>query len=211
MARTKPFDDYLDEYEEWFEQNDFVYLSEVEAVKHFIPDGKKGIEIGIGTGRFALPFNISEGVEPSEKMRNFALNKGLKVMDGIAERLPLPDLSYDFALMVTTVCFVDNVLESFKEANRILKPYGNFIIGMVDKNSPLGSDYLSIKEQNRFYRLASFYSTDEIIGYLKQCNFNKFEMIQTIFGDLRLINQVQQFKSGYGEGGFVVINTVKKL
>jgi SAM-dependent methyltransferase len=211
MAKTKPFDDYLDEYEKWFEQNHFVYLSEVEAVKHFIPDGKKGIEIGIGTGRFALPFKINDGVEPSEAMRNFALNKGLKVMDGIAERLPLPDLSYDFALMVTTVCFVDDVLESFKEVNRILKPDGNFIIGMIDKNSPLGKDYLSIKEQNRFYQLASFYSTDEIIGYLKQCNFNKLEIIQTVFGDLRLINQVQQFKSGYGEGGFVVINAEKKL
>ncbi len=49
MARTEPFDKYLDEYEEWFEENKFVYESELKAVEHFIPESKKGIEIGIGT------------------------------------------------------------------------------------------------------------------------------------------------------------------
>ena len=98
MSKTEPFDKYIDEYEKWFEENHYVYLSELDAVKHFVPVGKKGIEIGIGTGRFSLPLGISEGVEPSPVMRNFALNKGLEVYDGIAEDIPLSDESYDFAL-----------------------------------------------------------------------------------------------------------------
>ncbi len=209
MARTEPFDKYLDEYEEWFKKNKFVYESELEAVKHFIPKNKKGIEIGIGSGRFSVPFRIKEGVEPSTAMRNFALRKGLKVYDGIAENLPLTDESYDFALMVTTICFVDDVLKSFREINRILKPGGNIIIGLVDRESPLGKIYQKMKEQNKFYRPATFYSTKEVISYLGESNFNNIEIVQTVFGDIQKIDKVQSFKTDYGEGGFVVINAVK--
>src|SRR3990172_6976910 len=121
MARTEPFDKYLNDYEEWFKENRYVYESEVEAVRHFIPVDKKGIEIGIGTGSFAVPFNIKEGVEPSTAMRYYSLWLGLTVYNGTAENLPLKDKSYDFALMVTTICFVDDVEKAFREVRRILK------------------------------------------------------------------------------------------
>jgi ubiquinone/menaquinone biosynthesis C-methylase UbiE len=209
MARTEPFDKYLNEYEEWFKENKYVYESELMAVGHYIPKDKKGIEIGIGTGRFAVPFGIREGVEPSAIMSNFTSRRGLKVYDGIAEDLPLADKSYDFALMVTTICFVDDVLKSFREINRILEPGGNIIIGLVDRESPLGKIYQEMKEQNVFYRHATFYSTTEVIDYLKKCDFKEIETIQTVFGDLLKIDKVQSYKTGYGEGGFVVINAVK--
>lgn len=141
MAKTKPFDDFPDEYENWFDEHHSVYLSELNAIKQFVPSGKKGVEIGIGTGRFSFPLGINEGIEPSAMMREYATKKGLNVYDGIAENLPLKDVSYDFALMVTTICFVDNVLQSFSEVHRILKPGGIFIVGLVDKNSQLGKKY----------------------------------------------------------------------
>lgn len=209
MARTEPFDKYLNDYEEWFEDHKHVYESEVEAVRHFIPTGKKGIEIGIGTGRFALPLGIIEGVEPSSVMHNFALHKGLRVYDGIAEKLPLADASYDFALMVTTICFVDDVEKAFREVRRVLKPGGNFIIGLVDRNSPLGKTYEKMKEKNKFYRYATFYSTDEVKKLLEENKFKNIEVIQTVFGNLQEIYEVQKFIEGYGEGGFVVIKAGK--
>ena len=205
MPRTQPFDEYLDEYEEWFQRNRFAYLSEVEAVRHFVPKGKRSIEIGIGTGRFALPLGIGEGVEPSGAMRTLAIRHGLTVYDGVAEDLPLPDHSYEFALMVTTICFLDDIASSFEEVKRILKSDGLFVIGMVDSDSRLGRDYEKIKDQNRFYRIASFYSTDEVIHHLERNGFGEIEVVQTVFGDLRSIRQIQPFKEGYGEGGFVVI------
>ncbi len=85
MPRTQPFDDYLDEYEEWFDKHRFVYLSELDAVRHFIQKDEKGVEIGIGTGRFAIPLGISEGVEPSVAMREHAREKGLIVHDGVGD------------------------------------------------------------------------------------------------------------------------------
>ena len=205
MARTEPFDKYLNEYEEWFIEHRFVYESELEAVRHFIPKNKKGIEIGIGTGRFALPFGIKEGVEPSASMRKFAVQKGLTVYEGTAEEIPLPNESYDFALMVTTICFVDDIGKAFKEVKRILKLGGNFIIGLVDKKSNLGKVYEKMKEQNKFYRIATFYSVDEVKDYLGSNGFKDIEIIQTVFGELSNIKSIQHFKKGYGEGGFVVI------
>ena len=210
MAITEPFDKYLGEYEEWFKEYKYVYESELEAVRHFIPEGKKGIEIGIGTGRFALPFGIKVGVEPSSVMRRFAVNKGLNVYKNTAEKLPLQDKFYDFALMVTTICFVDDVKKSFSEVRRILKPGGSFIVGLVDRNSPLGKLYERIKEQNKFYLYATFYSTDEVKKLLKENGFINIEIVQTVFGDLSTISKLQIFKEGYGEGGFVVISAVKE-
>jgi len=205
MARTEPFDKYLNEYEDWFKKNQFVYESEVEAVRHFIPKNKKGIEIGIGTGRFAIPFNIKEGVEPSASMRDHSLRLGLTVYNGTAENLSLNDELYDFALMVTTICFVDDVNKAFQEVRRILKPGGSFIIGLVDRESFLGKVYELMKEQNKFYRFATFYSVDEVKKVLDENGFNNIKIIQTVFGDLPEIKNLQMFKEGYGEGGFVVI------
>jgi ubiquinone/menaquinone biosynthesis C-methylase UbiE len=209
MPKTKPFDEYWKEYEEWFAEHHHVYLTEVDAIRHFIPRDGKGIEIGIGTGRFAIPFGIKEGIEPSRAMKKFAEHKGLKVYDGVAEELPLSDHSYDFALMVTTICFVDDILKSFYEVYRILNREGFIIVGLVDKNSPLGKEYEKIKDQNKFYREALFYSTDEVLDYLRKARFKIVEIIQTVFGELNTVAEIQPFIEGYGEGGFVVIKAKK--
>jgi hypothetical protein len=81
MPITKPFDEYWKEYEEWLAEPHHIYLTEVDAIRHFIPVNIRGIEIGIGTGRFALPFCIKEGIEPSQAMKKSAERKGLKVYD----------------------------------------------------------------------------------------------------------------------------------
>lgn len=211
MPRTGPFEKYLEEYEDWFEKNRYVYLSEVKAVRHFIPQRSKGIEIGIGTGRFALPFGITEGVEPAKAMREFSSKLGLKVHPGVAEKLPLADGSFDFVLMVTTICFVDDILQSFREANRILNTDDRFIIGMVDKDNFLGRAYERLKNQNKFYRIAIFYTVEEVIDNLKKAGFGSIEMVQTVFDDPELIAEIQVFQSGQGQGGFVVIKANKRF
>ena len=46
------FNKYAQEYDEWFETHNWVYNSELEAVRKLIPETRTGIEIGVGTGRF---------------------------------------------------------------------------------------------------------------------------------------------------------------
>ena len=103
MAKTEPFDKHLDQYEEWFFENHYAFQSELAAIRKALPDSGKGIEIGIGSGKFAVPLGIKEGIEPSKTMREKAMERGLSVIDGVAENLPVPDNSYDFVLMVTTI------------------------------------------------------------------------------------------------------------
>ena len=205
MPITKPFDQHSDEYEQWFGENRYVYLSEIAAVHHFLPTKGLAVEIGVGSGQFASPLEIPFGIDPSEMMLKLAQQKGICVVKAVAEYLPFKNNAFDFALMVTTICFVDDANLSFQEVRRILKATGKFILGLVDRNSPLGQIYLAKKEQNIFYRLATFYSTAEIISLLEQNQFTNILTVQTVFGNLTEVTAIQPYKNGYGEGGFVVI------
>ena len=209
MAKTKPFDDHLEEYEQWFVDHHYVFQSELAAIQAVIPPAGKGMEIGIGSGIFAEPLRIKNGVEPSRTMREKARERGLDPVDGVAEKLPYPDKSFDFALMVTTLCFVDDIRKSFTEANRVLKDDGCLIIGFVDKNSPVGKIYLQYKDESLFYKEAVFLSTEEVYNTLKDSGFEIESTIQTVFGILDSINQIQEPEKGYGKGSFIVIKAIK--
>jgi ubiquinone/menaquinone biosynthesis C-methylase UbiE len=68
-------------------------------------------------------------VEPSEKIAIKAEKQGVRVFSNVAEDLPFTDYEFDFVLMVTTICFVDDILKSFMEAFRVLKTCGSIIVG----------------------------------------------------------------------------------
>jgi SAM-dependent methyltransferase len=205
MAKIEPFETHKTKYEAWFEKNIFAFDSELQAIRYLLPKKDTGVEIGVGTGRFASPLGIKIGVEPSKAMQEVAQARGIKVINGIAEALPFEDCLFDFALMVTTVCFVDDVTASFKEAFRIIKPHGFFIIGFVDRNSSLGDWYQKHKTDNAFYKVATFYSVDEISGYLKTIGFQNLTFTQTIFHRLKEIKKREPVEEGYGKGSFVVV------
>ncbi|MBN2544726.1 MAG: class I SAM-dependent methyltransferase [Spirochaetes bacterium] len=208
MPKIDPFEKFYNEYDNWFDENKIIYKTEIDAVKKLLPKGR-GIEIGIGTGRFAYPLGIEIGIEPSPKMREIAVKRGLNAIDGTAENIPFSDNEFDFALLVTTLCFLDNVDEAFKEIHRILKPSGSIIIAFIDKESPVGKIYLEKKENDPFYKAAEFYSADEVIYHLSLNKFSKFKVIQTIFGSLDMIKKIQRSKNGHGKGSFVVIRANK--
>jgi len=76
MQKVEPFEKYTKEYEEWFERNKLPYLSELQAIKSQLPENGYGLEIGVGSGRFAAPLGIKLGVEPSKKMGEKLQNRG---------------------------------------------------------------------------------------------------------------------------------------
>jgi ubiquinone/menaquinone biosynthesis C-methylase UbiE len=210
MPKIEPFEKYGQRYEDWFEKNRFAYKSELRAIRAQLPESGDCIEIGVGSGRFASRLGIKLGIEPSKKMRELAKRRGIKVINGVAEALPFEDSAFDCALMITTICFLDNIETAFKEAYRVLKPGGSLIIGFVDKDSTIGKIYQRQKGKSIFYRIATFYSVDEVILYLRKSGFGELYMSQTIFHSLPEIKDIEPLKEGYGEGSFVVIKAVKR-
>ncbi|WP_456485758.1 class I SAM-dependent methyltransferase [Hydrogenimonas sp.] len=208
MPNIEPFEKLTEHYDHWFEEHSKVYAEELKAIKALLPPFEKGIEIGVGTGRFAAPLGIKTGLEPSRKMAQIAKTRGIEVIPGQAEAIPLPDDSYDFALMVTTICFVDDAKKALQEIWRILKPGGFIIVGFVDKETPLGRLYQKNKEKSRFYKTAHFFSGDEVMSLLRQTGFSDCKAVQTLFGP-DLAHMQGGLKDGYGEGAFVAIRCKK--
>ena len=210
MPRISPFDKYGEQYESWFEKNRWVYEAELRAVKAMMPNAGSGMEIGVGTGRFAGSLGIKIGVEPSKRMRDFAQKRGIRVIEGIAEKLPFKDSQFDFVLMVTTVCFVDDIGKALMEAYRVLYDGGILIIGFVDRDSKMGGIYLERQKENVFYKEATFISVDELVEHMNHTGFMDLTFNQTIFGTLAETAEDEQVKPGHGDGSFVVIRGSKE-
>jgi ubiquinone/menaquinone biosynthesis C-methylase UbiE len=210
MPGVNAFDRNVDQYEQWFVDNPLAYVSELRAVRELVPTNSNGIEIGLGTGRFAAPLGITRGIEPSRSMAELARKKGIEVVAGVAEHLPFTDNEFGFVLMVTTVCFLDDMDMALREVRRVLKPGGALVIGFVDRDSPLGKDYQARKDTSAFYQHATFYTTKDIAAALEKAGFGAFEYRQTLFQPLETMAEVEPVKEGSGQGSFVVVRAEKK-
>lgn len=212
MGQIAIFDKHVATYEKWYEDYREVYQSELLAIREQLaklPENIRGIEVGLGTGRFASELGIKEGVEPSSAMAEKAINRGIEVIKGFAAQLPYGDLQFDFVLFVT-VCHLDEMKFALKEANRVLKHKGSILIGFLDKDQNIAKEYIAKRHRSTFFAKANFYTVERIVTLLKEAGFKDLEFNQTLFGDLDEIKEVQLPKIGYGEGSFVVVKATKK-
>lgn len=205
--KYNPFDIYTKEYEGWFKENKIVFQSELLALKQLIPSEKEGIEIGIGSGIFAEKLGIKYGIDPSENMLVYARKRNLIVEKGYSENLHYPDNSFDYAVFITSICFIENPGKALKESFRVIKDKGELIIAFIDRESPLGKSLETAKEESKFYKYARFYSVPEMISLIEMNNFEIAEIIQTLT-NMNMHTPENPIK-GYGKGGFVVIKAIK--
>jgi len=203
------FDQYAGAYDAWFEEHDEYYRLELEAVRRLLPAAGSGVEIGVGSGRFAGPLGIKTGIEPSAAMREIARLRGIDVIAGVAECLPLAADSFDYAVFVTTLCFLESLDKAFAEVFRILKPGGAVIIGFIEQDSELGRQYQQRKDESRFYRDARFHTVDEVLEALGSRGFGQFAFVQTLLPGKLHSHEIGMVKEGHGEGAFVVVRAMK--
>lgn len=201
-----PFDQLAKEYDAWFDQHQAAFQSEVEVLRKVIPNKGDGLEVGVGSGRFAEALGIKTGVEPSKKLGDMARLRGIDVFEGVVEQLPFQNEKFDYVLFNTVLCFLEQPVKAIQEVKRVLKPNGIFIVGMIDGDSFLGDLYKIKKKQNDlFYKDAFFYSVNQVESLLNELGFFVHDIYQTIFSPPEEILTPQLFKAGYGEGGYVVI------
>jgi len=208
MSNNHAFEDNAARYDRWFDRNTHIFQSELAALKDFIPENTRGLEVGAGTGRFGPALGILEGVEPSKKMGEMAMQRGMMIVEGVGEELPYDDEYFGVVLMVTTVCFLDDIEKAFSEAYRVLRKGGYLVLGFIDKDSWLGCRYMKGREEP-FYSSATFFSPREIIALLEEAGFRGFAVKQTLFKDLDGMEETQPVKEGYGEGAFVALKCSK--
>jgi hypothetical protein len=67
-----------------------------------LPRVNWGLEIGVGTGRFAVPLGVRWGVDPSIRMGKMAKARGIQVVSGRAESLPFKACRICLTLMIGT-------------------------------------------------------------------------------------------------------------
>lgn len=203
MPITEPFEEHTERYDEWFESYEHAYASELNALERLVSEQTMGVEVGVGTGRFAAPLDIDVGIDPSREMLEVAVDRGIDVACGVAEALPLRDDSVDTVLVVTTICFVDDVPATLREARRVLRPDGRLVVGFVDRESHLGRLYQERKAENPFYRDATFESTDELLDALERAGFAHEAAVQTLFAVPDEMTSPDPVHDGTGDGSFV--------
>jgi SAM-dependent methyltransferase len=209
VPKVNSFDENVDQYESWFERNWPAYESELEAIRALLPRSGKGLEIGVGTGLFAAPLGLRYGLDPSRNMSKAAIKRGIEVILGVGENLPFKESCFDILLMATTICFLDDVLGTLKEAYRVLPNGGCIVIGFIDRESSLGKIYETHMTGSVFYKDAAFLSVDDVLSFLNQAGFRDFLFRQTIFGTPAGMKAADPVKPGFGEGSFVVVRGTK--
>ena len=63
MSSVRIFDEHYLRYDRWFDENREVYEAEVRALRALLPTRAAALEVGAGTGRFAVAFSFAYAVE----------------------------------------------------------------------------------------------------------------------------------------------------
>jgi len=208
-SRDKVFSEYVSRYDAWYEKHPILYKSELNLVSSLWKKGKTSLEIGVGTGRFAEPLGICFGLDPSFEMLKKAKERGIKTVKGIGEKLPFLDCSFDSLLIAITICFVEDPIRVLQESYRVLKPGGMIVIAFIDRISPWGEYYS--EKSSPFYKIARFFSVEEVEKMLKKAGFKVIEKKQSLFLKPGEKEKLEDPIDGTGKGSFIGISGEKPV
>jgi ubiquinone/menaquinone biosynthesis C-methylase UbiE len=194
-----------DAYDAWFDAHSALYESELQAVRAVLPE-KTGawVEIGVGTGRFASRLGMETGIEPAAAMAELVRRRGVRVLAGTAEDVPLDDTNVQAAFLITTLCFVRDVDRSFSEIRRMLVRGGAVVVAFLPRESPLGRSVLGEGGRDPFFREARLLSTAEVLAAMTSAGFRVETIVQTLM-DPEGAERVETPFAGFDRGSFVVI------
>lgn len=207
---NNPFETSAFIYDQWYDSFPSIFRSEILALRALLPPPGKWVEIGVGTGRFAAELGIRLGIEPAEGMAAFARNRGIDVIRGIAEALPLESASMDAVFFITTLCFVHDAKAALAEAFRVLRPAGHCIVGLLPLDSPLGRITQAQAADDRFFNHAHLLTKEEAFDALEVAGFAIEQTSQTLTGapeELEMCTPSQE--AGHDRGSFVAVRATK--
>jgi ubiquinone/menaquinone biosynthesis C-methylase UbiE len=154
-----PFERLAERYDAWFdsEKGRRVFMVEANCIRDLLEEmPRPWLEVGVGTGRFAVALGVDEGVDPSPAVLRRAAQRGIRTRIGRAEEMPFGDGQVGVALLVVTICFLDDPRQAFEECRRVLRRDGYAVVGLVPKDSSWGNAYARKgNEGHPFYSVAT--------------------------------------------------------
>jgi ubiquinone/menaquinone biosynthesis C-methylase UbiE len=121
---------------------------------------ERALEIGVGTGRIAVPlaphagayYGVDLAIPMMQKLREKDLDKRVKVTQGDIQQLPFAPHSFDLAVAVHILHLIPDPAKAVNELSRVLKP-GGFVLHCGDERdesvlSPLRDAWEAVIERH---------------------------------------------------------------
>ncbi len=209
---SRAFGELAEEYDAWYQENP-LFEAELAALKELGSPPQPALEIGVGTGVFAKVLGFTYGLDPSFPMLKRARSKGLWVVCGRGENLPFKKESFAACGLFFTLCFVEDPLQVFQEAGRILKPQGKLWLGFIPADSSWARYYEAKKRAgHKLYRFARFYHHDEVLKLVREVGFSLEKEVSSLYQSPDESPRYEDPRDGYQKGaGFVALSLKKAL
>jgi SAM-dependent methyltransferase len=178
IPSRRVFDEHAGEYDRWFDEHGDVYQAQLRMLRGAIPDNGRGLEVGTGSGRFAVPLGIRYGIDPSRGLVRLAKQRGIEGVLGEGEHLPCRAGSFDYVLMMTVICFLEDVMAVFREVNRVLRPGGILVAGFIEEGGEIQRRYQHESTKGRFLRYAQFRTAGDVDRFFRDAGFTRVSVIR---------------------------------
>ena len=154
--------------------------------------GKTLLDIGCGDGAFttelarrgalATGLDVDPAMLAAARQRSRQEALPLQLVEGRAEALPFQDGTFDVALAVTSLCFVQDTRRAISEMARILRPGGRLIIGELGRRS-LWAVQRRIRAWlgDPIWRVAKFRTAADLRALIDDAGLNVIELRGTAF------------------------------
>lgn len=198
-------------YDDWYDSPEGgpLYRAELETLEPMVGGSPgPGIEIGVGSGRFAGPLGVKYGVDPVIEPLRIARTRGVQSVVGLGEDLPFSHGAFDMTLFVFTLCFVQDPVAAMREAARVTSGGGKLILGVIPADGPLGRHYQELADAgHRIYRTAHFYTRQDLYELLEGAGL---EAIEIRSAQMQVVNGTIKpgaiGDSDHPEAGFLAIS-----
>jgi SAM-dependent methyltransferase len=167
-VKQDAFDRRAGKYDAWYDSahGRAVFRAEVACLRRVAPAVQgTWLEVGVGSGRFCRALGVPFGLDPSRRLLRMACARGIKVVQAVAEALPLRAQCLDGILLACTLCFLDAPDQALGEFARVLRPGGQLLVGLIPADGPWGRLYAEKGRQGHpLYSGARFFTVDQAVG-----------------------------------------------
>ncbi len=174
MKMTELFDEWPEQYDLWFQTpiGSLVKKYETELILDLLKPlpGEKILDAGCGTGIFTA--DILEigpevvGLDVSLPMIKRAKSKGyanLEILQGDMLQIPFCDGSFDKAVSITALEFIEDGKRAVRELFRVTKPKGTVVVATLNSLSSWAvRRKAKAKEGHSLFLRAIFRSPEEL-------------------------------------------------